>query len=106
MKYHILILTDNNRNALNISMIEDNEFITGSLCHSGTHRLIYQETHESQEQAVIRLRELQSYTRMQKERIIRRSNPNWINLLRPSLRNDYQPGVKLRPNVPNLISLR
>lgn len=102
MKYYILILTDNNRNSLNVSMLYEDE-ICGVV---GRQRLIYQEIHESLDAAKTRLQELQGYTRMQKERIIRRSNPNWVNLIRPSLKNAYHPGVKFSPNVPNLTSLR
>lgn len=106
MKYFILILTDNNRNALKISMLESNAFSGVFLDSMDPQRLIYQETHESLDSALHRFSELQGYTRMQTERIIRRSNPNWVNLLRPSLRKDYQPGVKFSPNVPKLMSLR
>lgn len=97
MKYYILILTDNNRNTLNVSMLNENE-IYGVV---GRQRLIYQEIHESLGAAKSRLQELQGYTRMQKERIIRRSNPNWVNLMRPSLKNAYHPGVKIHLNYNN-----
>lgn len=101
MAFYISIHTDNNRNQLHvISMQAQNRAL-------GSGRLVYQEIHENWQTASFRLRELQGYTRMQLERVIRRSNPNWLNLdLHPNLAAVYQPGAKFSPNVPNRTSFR
>ena len=106
MKYFILISTDNNRNTLNISVLEDQRFYNDLPANVRKYRLIYREVHESYDAAMARYKELQAYTRMQKERIIRKSNPNWVDLLHQPLRNNYHPGVKFNPKVPKLMSLR
>lgn len=89
MQYKVLIITDNNRNVLNIKAIDLNETTEESVLTLSHPRLIYQETFENVEQALARKAELESYTRMQKERIIRRCNPNWVNLVRTSIKNEY-----------------
>ncbi|HLW49958.1 MAG TPA: hypothetical protein VKZ78_03230 [Sphingobacteriaceae bacterium] len=106
MKYFVLIFTDNNRDALKISVLEDHKFYSELQANVSKHRLIYREVHESYDAAMVRFKELQAYTRMQKERVIRKSNPNWVNLLHQPLRNNYHPGVKFNPKVPKLMSLR
>lgn len=121
MKYYIQIFTDNNRQKLqvsikpNIDLINHNNEIGQ---HPSCTRLVYQEIHETEKTAAQRMNELDGYTRMQLERLIRRSNPNWNNLfLKENVRfnqlkdsisslRHYHPGAKLRPNVPNLTSLR
>lgn len=89
MRYKVLIITDNNRNVLNIKAIDLNETTEESVLTLSHPRLIYQETFDNVEQALARKAELEKFTRMQKERIIRRSNPNWVNLVRSSIKNDY-----------------
>lgn len=126
MKYFIHFLTDNNRKNILIKVdATDNTTQESHLDLSNKRqvscsRLVYQEIHETENAAIKRLEELNEYTRMQLERLIRSSNPNWVNLLlmrdtspeyaRPSFdrKNEkiYQPGAKLRPNVPNFTSLR
>lgn len=122
MKYYIHIYTDNNRQKLQISIspiisgIESQHNIAGE--QTRCTRLVYQEIHETENAATLRIKELDDYTRMQLERLIRRANPNWNNLfstgnnrsnqLKESISSQrlYHPGAKLRPNVPNLTSLR
>jgi putative endonuclease len=106
MRYKVLILTDNNRNALNIKVLDLQETNEEAVINLSHPRLIYQETFDKPELAEARKTELENFTRMQKERVIRRSNPNWVNLNRTSIQKDYQPGVKFNPNVPKLMSLR
>ena len=43
-------------------------------------RIVYMEEYESFEAAQKRKMELNSYTKMKKERLIRRKNPNWLGI--------------------------
>lgn len=113
MKYTVLILTDNNRQKLEACMMP---VWNTQAVQNGKHaslntdipegRIIYMELYPSWEEAQGRLEAIRSFTRMQTERLVRRKNPNWVNLIRSAISSDYQPGVKLRPNVPKLTSLR
>ncbi|WP_257668174.1 GIY-YIG nuclease family protein [Parapedobacter tibetensis] len=89
MSNYIYILTDSNRTCLHVGMANDlnkaiNTYseLTGlffDAC-SKVSRLVYHEAYPSEEAAFRRFKELSGYTRMQKERLIRRHNPNWIDL--------------------------
>lgn len=122
MKHYILIITDSNRSKLDIKLgcggAADYEKDLWALPKEGK-RVVYLETLESMSAAVSRHTDIESYTRMQVERLIRKANPNWSNILKPvgrkepiatlrsaAARSTYQPGAKFRPNVPNLISSR
>lgn len=98
MAQYIGIYTDSNRTQLLIKFNENQNFKLEGF------RLVYREIHETEKTAHARLSELQSYTRMQLEKLVRRDNPNWLNLLLTE--RDYHPGAKLSPKVPNLTSLR
>lgn len=101
MAHYIYIHTDNNRIHLHVGATP------GSAGAYGQRRLVYLEIHETEAAAAARLCELRHYTRMQLERLVRRSNPNWLNLeLRQHRVPYYHPGAKLSPNVPNRTSLR
>lgn len=113
MKYTVLILTDNNRQKLEACMmpvwstqeaLNQNHASLDAFIPEG--RLIYMEMYPTWEDAQRRLEEIRSFTRMQTERLVRRKNPNWVSLIREAVPADYQPGVKLRPNVPKRTSLR
>lgn len=134
MKTFVYILTDCNRTCLHVGLSSDlNTAINSHKCLSGffltacskVSRLVYQESLSSEEMALTRFRELSGYTRMQKERLIRKYNPNWIDLstritslrsisstttpLRAELSDlyaSYHPGAKLSPNVPKRTSVR
>lgn len=118
IKYNVLILTDNNRKHLtfNLNLSEISDMQTNAREANSPQRIIYEESYHSYEAAQSRLNELESYTRMQAERLIRRSNPNWLNIrLRPSQpqpqqtinpRPNHQPGAKFNPNVPKRTSER
>jgi putative endonuclease len=90
MKSHILyIITDSNRQFLNVDITSDftrtvNEIKSSSnvFFPNGPHltRIVYMEKFESREQAKKRQLELNQFTRMQKEKLIRRHNTNWNNL--------------------------
>ena len=89
MSTYVYILTDCNRTCLHVGMTNDlNEAANTYQSLSGffvdscskVSRIVYHESIPSEEMAHKRFQELSRYTRMQKERLIRRDNPNWINL--------------------------
>src|SRR5690606_42043371 len=89
MNNYIYILTDSNRSCLHIGMAQDLDrairtykTMTGIFFDSRPQvsRLVYYETCLSEEAALRRFSELSRYTRMQKERLIRKHNPNWVDL--------------------------
>jgi len=89
MYTYIYILTDCNRTCLHVSMANDlNEAANTSKSLSKyfvdscskVSRVVYYELLTCEEMAIKRFQELSRYTRMQKERLIRKHNPNWINL--------------------------
>ena len=89
MNNYIYILTDSNRNCLHVGMTNDlhkakntyNELpgLFFDAC-SKVSRLVYHEALPSEAVALRRFKELSGYTRMQKERLIRKGNPNWLDL--------------------------
>ncbi len=89
MNNYIYILTDSNRNCLHVGMTDDLEKAVGPYreltglffdAFSNVSRLVYHETLANDADALRRFKELSHYTRMQKERLIRRTNPNWLDL--------------------------
>ncbi|WP_262249505.1 GIY-YIG nuclease family protein [Parapedobacter soli] len=122
MSSYVYILTDSNRNCLHVGMTDDlrkaaetYRELTGLFfdAYSTVSRLVYHETLPSNETALRRFNELSHYTRMQKERLIRRRNPNWLDLGATGAKRAtypmivvYQPGAKFNPNVPNCTSVR
>ncbi|SEL04297.1 GIY-YIG nuclease family protein [Parapedobacter koreensis] len=89
MNNYIYILTDCNRTCLHVGMTHDlNKAIktykeTPGLFFdacSKVSRLVYHEALASEEAALCRFNEISTYTRMQKERLIRKYNPNWVDL--------------------------
>lgn len=73
-------MTDNLHHAANTYQELTALFFGGS---SQISRLVYHELLPSAEMALSRFTELSGYTRMQKEKLIRGSNPNWTNLMSP-----------------------
>lgn len=97
MNNYIYILTDSNRRCLHVGMTDDLQKaaktyhqLTGlffDAC-SNASRLVYHEVLPTDMAALRRFKELSNYTRMQKERLIRRHNPNWLDLgIAPARRN-------------------
>lgn len=89
MQHHIYILTDINRKSLHVGTTSDlNEAVKTYRemytlffdAGSQISRLVYKETYASEEAALMRFEELKNYTRMQKERLIRRHNPDWVDM--------------------------
>lgn len=87
--HHIYILTDSNRLYLEVGYCGDVHhkmmeiYQSNSVLFSNTpkfSRMVFSEEYPSYESAQERIIELCTYTRMQKERLIRKSNPNWLNV--------------------------
>ncbi|SFH25875.1 GIY-YIG nuclease family protein [Pedobacter insulae] len=89
MKKFVYIVTDRNRTSLHVGMSADlsktlefykkmpNLFFDSA---QQLTRLVYFEEFKSEEQALSRFKLVSRFTRMQKERIVRSCNPDWIDL--------------------------
>lgn len=87
--FRIIMMTDSNRNFLEV-ILTDNLLYTIQDIYSAhqtifntTYRLtriVYEESFVSEAAAKRRLSELQSYPKTFRERLVRRRNPNWLNL--------------------------
>ncbi len=89
MKKFVYILTDRNRNSLHVGMSADLmktlEFykqMPSLFFDSGNQltRLVYFEEFKTEAQALSRFKTLSRFTRMQKERLVRSCNPDWVDL--------------------------
>lgn len=89
MSKYIYILTDSNRACLHVGMTDNLDKAINTYREmpglffdacSKVSRLVYHEAYPSEEAAMRRFNELRTYTRMQKERLIRKRNPNWVDL--------------------------
>ncbi|UIR57895.1 hypothetical protein LZQ00_08750 [Sphingobacterium sp. SRCM116780] len=96
--YTLYIITDSNRQFLNVDITTDLALTVNEIKSSinlffpnGPHltRIVHLETFDSKEIAAKRKSELHHFTRMQKERLIRKYNANWNNLC-PSTINIVQ----------------
>lgn len=90
MDTYVYILTDCNRKCLHVGMTDDLNQATATYkelrelffeTETSASRLVYHEALPSEEAALRRFTELSNYTRMQKEKLIRRCNPNWVDLM-------------------------
>ncbi|WP_343559935.1 hypothetical protein [Sphingobacterium sp.] len=88
-KFIVYILTDNNRRYFEIdftsnifSTVMELQQANNFILQQGPHlnRIIYSEEFSQLAYAKKRMSELQNFTRMQIERVIRKNNPNWNNL--------------------------
>ena len=88
-KHIVYITTDANRVYLEAGYCEDITIKLMELQNSGSSfmirgpkfsRIVHTEEFDSFEKAERRRLELNGYTRMQKEKIIRRYNPNWLSI--------------------------
>lgn len=90
METHIIyIITDSNRACLEVEYCTDMPVrlaeisSTSTTLFSGSPKLsnvVYMKTFESKEKALSYYDMLRNFTRMQREKLIRLSNPNWLNL--------------------------
>lgn len=88
-KYIVYIITDANRIYLHADVCQDLSIklyelqnATSTLFLSGPKytRIIHTEEFEHKDDAERRASELNSFTRMQKEKLIRKNNPNWLSI--------------------------
>ncbi|MVZ60481.1 hypothetical protein [Sphingobacterium humi] len=91
--YHLYIRTDANRRFLQPGITQNlmslqQELQEGQACalfpQAVLNRIVYIESFNSELEANRRLQELSGLGRMVRERLIRKSNPNWLSLC-PSL---------------------
>lgn len=89
MKKFVYIVTDRNRTSLHVGMSSDLiktlDFYKQMPClffDSGQQltRLVYFEEFKTEAQALGRFKLMSKFTRMQKERVVRSCNPDWIDL--------------------------
>lgn len=89
MKKFVYIVTDRNRTGLHVGMsadlIKTLDFYKQmpNLFFDSSHqlsRLVYFEEFKTEAQALSRFKLISRFTRMQKERIVRSCNPDWIDL--------------------------
>lgn len=107
MKNFIYIITDRNRNNLHVGLCADllktlefyNEMPT-LFFDSSKHlnRLVYFEEINTDEQAMDRFKYVSTFTRPQKEKMIRSANPDWVDLTK-GLKTEQQfyPRNYIRP---------
>lgn len=60
------------------------------------NRLVYFEEINTEAQAMERFKQVSTYTRMQKEKMIRPVNPDWVDL---TIGLKHESGIKVRPSV-------
>lgn len=103
METHIIyIITDSNRAYLEVGYCNDIGARVQEISHtsptffSRTSKLsnvVYMETFTNKEKALAYQHTLRHFTRMQREKLIRLKNPNWLNL--------YQEGSFRREHIAN-----
>ncbi len=90
MKHSIYIITDSNRTYLEVGYCTDITNRLHEIRNSSTilfgkatklSSIVYIVNFDTQLEAKQRQEQLQQFTRMQRERIIRMKNPNWLNLV-------------------------
>lgn len=105
MKQFIYIITDRNRNNLHVGLCSDmmktvqfyKDMPTLFFDQSQQlSRLVYFEEISSEEQAMERFKFVSTFTRLQKEKMIRSVNPNWIDLT-PGI--NFENSVRNRPHM-------
>ncbi|MCZ4243795.1 GIY-YIG nuclease family protein [Pedobacter punctiformis] len=89
MKKFVYIVTDRNRTSMHVGMSSDliktldfykkmpNLFFDNT---KQLTRLVYFEEFKTEAQALARFKLISRFTRMQKERLVRSCNPDWIDL--------------------------
>lgn len=113
MKRFIYIITDRNRNNLHVGLSSDlvktlqfyNEMPTLFFDNAQQlNRLVYFEEINSEEMAMERFKQVSTYTRPQKEKMIRPVNPDWIDL---TIGLNFESGLRVRPQIrPSVQNLR
>ena len=113
MKRFIYLITDRNRNILHVGLYSDLLKTLKFYSDMPTlffdsaqqlNRLVYFEEINTEEQAMERFKMVSTYTRPQKEKMIRSVNPDWVDL---TIGLNYENNVRLRPQLrPSMASMR
>ncbi len=113
MKRFIYLITDRNRNTLHVGLCSDllktlkfySEMPTLFFDSAQQlNRLVYFEEINTEEQAMERFKMVSTYTRPQKEKMIRSVNPDWVDL---TIGLNYESTIKMRPQLrPSIASMR
>ena len=105
MKRFIYIITDRNRNNLHVGLCSDILKTIQFYSQMPTlffdsaqqlNRLVYFEEINTEEQAMERFKTISTFTRPQKEKMIRSVNENWIDL---TIGLNYEHTVRVRPQL-------
>jgi putative endonuclease len=112
MKRFIYIITDRNRNNLHVGLCSDLVKTLNFYSEMPTlffdsaqqlNRLVYFEEINSEELAMERFKQVSTYTRPQKEKMIRPVNPDWIDLtIGLNFENTLRNRMQIRPSVSNM----
>jgi len=113
MKQFIYLITDRNRKTLHVGLCSDllktlkfySEMPTLFFDSAQQlNRLVYFEEINTEEQAMARFQTISTYTRPQKEKMIRSVNPDWVDL---TIGLNYETNMRSRqPMRPSLTSTR
>ena len=109
MKRFIYIITDRNRNNLHVGLCSDLLKTLQFYRQMPTlffdsaqqlNRLVYFEEINTEEQAMERFKFVSTFTRPQKEKMIRSVNPDWVDLtIGLNFENSNRPRPMLRPSI-------
>ena len=84
MAYYVYILASKERGTLYVGVTNDYEhkegLVEGFSKRHGVKRLVYCETHESIEAAILQEKRLKRWRRDWKIELIERDNPHWVDL--------------------------
>ena len=113
MKRFIYLITDRNRNTLHVGLCSDllktlkfySEMPTLFFDSAQQlNRLVYFEEINTEEQAMARFQTVSTYTRPQKEKMIRSVNPDWVDL---TIGLNYETTMRTRPQLrPSVSAMR
>ncbi len=105
MKRFIYIITDRNRNNLHVGLCSDLLKTLAFYREMPTlffdsakqlNRLVYFEEINTEEQAMERFKFVSTFTRAQKEKMIRSVNADWIDL---TIGLNFENGLRVRPQI-------
>lgn len=110
MKKFVYIVTDRNRTSMHVGMSSDliktldfYKQMPNLFFDNGKQltRLVYFEEFKTEAQALSRFKLVSRFTRMQKERLVRSCNPDWIDL---TVGLDFE-NILLHRNITNQVKL-
>jgi len=110
MKKFVYIVTDRNRTSMHVGMSSDliktldfYKQMPNLFFDNGKQltRLVYFEEFKTEAQALSRFKLISRFTRMQKERLVRSCNPDWIDL---TVGLDFE-NILLHRNITNQVNI-